>query len=127
MRVIVCGGRDYDNEAFVFECLDQLPIEAIIQGGARGADTLALRWGKQRLPPDCRLEFLAKWDKYGRGAGHIRNQQMLDEGKPDLVVAFSGGKGTENMVSRARKAGVPVWQPDIEPFSRLNNLEAGNE
>jgi hypothetical protein len=33
---------------------------------------------------------------------------MLLEGKPDLVVAFPGGKGTADMVRRARKANVPV-------------------
>ncbi len=38
----------------------------------------------------------------------IRNQQMLDEAKPDMVLAFPGGRGTDDMVSRAEKAGVPV-------------------
>jgi ABC-type sugar transport system substrate-binding protein len=33
---------------------------------------------------------------------------MLDEGKPDIVVAFPGGTGTADMVRRARKAGVVV-------------------
>jgi hypothetical protein len=48
--------------------------------------------------------------KHGRAARPIRNQRMLDEGKPDLVVAFPGGRGTTDMIRRAERAGVPVRQ-----------------
>ena len=58
------------------------------------------------------IGFPAQWDKYGKSAGVIRNQQMLDEGKPDTVVYFHDNiersKGTKDMVSRAKKAGLPV-------------------
>ena len=33
---------------------------------------------------------------------------MLDEGKPDLVVAFPGGRGTAHMTRIARGAGIEV-------------------
>jgi hypothetical protein len=52
--------------------------------------------------------YMADWDGLGRKAGPIRNQRMLDEGKPDLVIAFPGGRGTADMVRRAREAGVEV-------------------
>jgi len=46
-----------------------------------------------------------EWDELGKKAGPLRNQRMLDEGKPDLVVAFPGGGGTKDMVSaRLRRA-----------------------
>lgn len=54
------------------------------------------------------LNYPANWSKYKKKAGPIRNQQMLDEGKPDLVVAFSGGTGTADMVHRAKVANVKV-------------------
>jgi hypothetical protein len=54
--------------------------------------------------------YVAQWKKHGRAAGPIRNQRMLDEGKPDLVVAFPGGRGTADMIRRAERAGVPVQQ-----------------
>ena len=54
------------------------------------------------------MEYPAPWKRFGPSAGGIRNQQMLDEGKPDLVVAFPGGKGTADMVRRAENAGVKV-------------------
>lgn len=111
MRVLVCGGRNYDDwGTFTSSMIDlsnqRGPFKTIIAGGARGADTFA-----QRLAKGWDLSFEkypADWEKYGKGAGHIRNQQMLDEGKPDLVVAFPGGKGTANMIERAKKAGVEV-------------------
>jgi hypothetical protein len=52
--------------------------------------------------------YRADWAKHGRAAGPIRNKQMLEEGKPDLVVAFPGGQGTANMMSQVREAGVRV-------------------
>lgn len=58
------------------------------------------------------LPFPAKWKEFGRAAGPIRNQQMLDEGKPELVLAFhddlENSKGTKDMVGRAMKADLPV-------------------
>lgn len=51
---------------------------------------------------------MAEWDRLGRKAGPIRNQRMLDEGKPALVIAFPGGTGTAGMVAIARKGRVPV-------------------
>jgi hypothetical protein len=79
----------------------------IIHGAAKGADTLAGRWAKEFNIPV--LVFPADWKKYGRRAGPIRNAQMLSEGKPNLVVAFPGGRGTANMVGLSQKAGVPVY------------------
>jgi hypothetical protein len=81
----------------------------IVEGEQRGADKMAREWAKSRGFPF--LPFPAKWTIYGKSAGPIRNQQMLDEGKPDMVVAFhekfEASKGTADMIRRARKAGIP--------------------
>lgn len=112
MRVLVCGGRDYDDWGKVCDTLLNItrskPYVTIIEGGARGADRLGRRFALEM--EYTYITYPADWEKYGRGAGHIRNQQMLDEGKPDLVVAFPGGRGTANMIERAKKAGVEVIQ-----------------
>lgn len=107
-RVLVCGSRDYQNAAHVWRVLDDLSPQptVIIHGDYRGADTLAKRWAIARFIPD--LPFPADWIAYGRGAGPRRNQRMIDEGKPDLVVAFPGAAGTRDLVFRAREAGIPV-------------------
>lgn len=58
--------------------------------------------------PDADIA-INKWGKqYNRNAGFTRNQQMLDEGKPDLVIAFPGGNGTAHMIKRSLLAGVEV-------------------
>lgn len=111
MRVLVCGGRDYADRARVFVVLDKLHAEAgvdlIIEGGARGADSLAREWAMAHH--DVASEtYPADWENQGSFAGPARNQRMLDEGRPDLVIAFPGGKGTEDMKRKARRAGVEV-------------------
>lgn len=111
MRVLVYGGRGYSDRDRIFLELSFIhqdtPITCIIEGGARGADYLAARWSAANDLND-HARFTADWTMHGRKAGPIRNQQMLDQGKPDLVVAFPGGSGTADMMARARKAGVKV-------------------
>lgn len=111
MKVLVCGGRDFVNQRFLFATLDKYYnryyFTSLIEGGAKGADKLAKLWAQDmNLPIE---EYKADWDKYGSAAGPIRNQQMLDEGKPDLVIAFdTGGPGTNNMCLKAESEGIEV-------------------
>lgn len=112
LRVIVCGGRDFKDGESVFAVLqtihNQTPISTIIEGGARGADEWGALWADSANIE--RRKFPANWDAYGKRAGPIRNQQMLGQGI-DLVVAFPGGRGTADMVARAKRAGVRVVEP----------------
>ena len=105
-RVLVCGGRDYLNREAVNDTLSRIGVTAVIHGGATGADALAAKWAKDNCVEVA--EYRADWKAHGRGAGPIRNQRMLDESLPDLVIAFPGGRGTADMVRRARKSGVEV-------------------
>lgn len=109
-RVLVCGGRDYDNWKRVNKTLADIdaanPIGLIIQGGANGADWLAAKWAKHNRKP-C-AQFNAHWETLGKAAGPIRNQWMIEFGQPELVVAFGGGRGTQNMIDTASKAGIEV-------------------
>ena len=126
MRVLVCGGRDYSDMACVFETLDTLAasysIDLIIHGKATGADQWADNWAVKNNVPVFALA--ANWldltavpaiirtrfdgSHYNAAAGWQRNQRLLEEGKPNLVVAFPGGSGTADMVKRARAANVEV-------------------
>ncbi len=116
-RVLVCGGRAYADRAKVFSTLQTLHDETgfvtLIHGDAPGADTLAAAWARHGFKSRERftmgtISYPADWNTHGRAAGPIRNQQMIDECKPDLVVAFPGGRGTADMVRRARAADIPV-------------------
>jgi YspA, cpYpsA-related SLOG family len=137
VRVLVCGDRRWTtcpacgrNEEVhdtgcveqrrhpgrdaVYRVLDALLGEhgplAIIEGEAKGADQTAARWARER--GQGLLPFPADWRRYGRGAGPVRNRQMIEEGRPQMVVAFhsdiTNSRGTADMVRQAEKAGIPV-------------------
>lgn len=120
MRVLVTGGRDYDDYGAVKRELDALEdmaymqreILVVIHGDARGADSLARHWCKDamtRAPYNVQhIPCPADWKTHGMAAGPIRNQAMIDDHHPSLVLAFPGGKGTADMVRRARRAGLEV-------------------
>jgi ABC-type Fe3+-hydroxamate transport system substrate-binding protein len=107
MRVLVCGGRDFKDQVSVWETLLELHPSVVITGGAEGADRLAYDWAYPVVPTEV---YKADWKKHGPSAGPLRNQKMLEEGKPDVIVAFPGGRGTEDMVRRAEKAGVKIMR-----------------
>lgn len=120
MRVLVCRGRKFGvdeqdgitEEAYpMFDALEDLLDEygdslVIIEGGASGADTLASVWATYRQVKH--LCFPADWQRHGRAAGSIRNTQMIEEGKPDLVLAAPGGPGTKNMIRQVTQHGIRV-------------------
>ena len=107
MRVLVCGGRDFADWPAIQKHLGPFGGGThLAHGDARGADRLA---GKYGLIHGWKVTaYPADWKAHGKGAGPRRNQRMLDEFKPELVVAFPGGRGTDDMIRRSRKAGVTV-------------------
>ena len=110
MKVLVCGGRDYDNRDSLYEVLNAFhsvgPISVVVHGDAKGADRMAGDWARTRgILED---PHPANWATHGRAAGPIRNAEMLTSTAPDLVIAFPGGRGTEHMVRIAKQAGFRV-------------------
>lgn len=111
MKVLVCGGRDFSDKELVFRTLDNLSeeectITEIVTGGARGADSLAIRWSGSRGVRS--IVYPAQWKVHGKSAGPIRNRHMLVKEKPHLVVAFPGGAGTRNMTVLAMQHSTEV-------------------
>lgn len=136
-RILVCGGRAFGElrrdatpyedvmaeRAFVHQVLDRVhrerTIAVVIAGGrfetpewrakATGADWFGLQWAVDHdLPIE---EYPAYWEQLGGRAGPLRNQRMLVYSKPDAVIAFPGDRGTQDMVTRAKAAHVPVFAP----------------
>jgi hypothetical protein len=142
MRVLISGGRTLDL-AKVLQWLDtNLAIRCaglpsfIIEGGATGADqgarmyrnahqiagqTFNAAWENLTLKP-CVIKWRADGSAYNVLAGFARNQQMIDEGKPEVAVVFKGGKGTADMVKRLKKAGIEIIDARDDPA----NLAANN-
>ena len=110
-RILVCGGRDFDDWDLMCSVLDGIsrnnPVDLIIHGGAKGADSMAGRWAEFRGV--SQVIFPANWKGEKKSAGPIRNARMISVAEPDGVVAFPGGKGTVNMIKQAVAADIPVY------------------
>jgi hypothetical protein len=116
MRILVCGSRDWNDFSKIENILktyantENNNSNTIIHGGCRGADSIGGYIGK-KLNMNIAV-YKAQWNKYGKAAGPIRNQQMIDEGKPDIVYAFHSciekSKGTKDMVNKAIENNIPV-------------------
>lgn len=105
MKVLVAGGRDFKDRKLLYDTLNNLndsnTITEIINGDAKGADKLSTEWA---ISVGCLYTlFPADWEKNGNAAGPIRNTEMLEQSKPNLVVIFPGGKGTDHMSKLAMK------------------------
>lgn len=118
MKVLVTGSREFDNPKVIAYALDTAISAAqkakydikIAQGGARGADSLVKEYC-EKWNITC-IEYKADWDKHGRAAGPIRNQEMLNDFKPNVLLAFikhgAANIGTKDMINRALKGGMSV-------------------
>ena len=115
---LICGGRDFADQAMFDDVMSQLTRMwgcpgKVVHGGAKGADSIAGEWGKRMA-----LEVIAvpaNWDKHGRAAGPIRNEDMLIKHKPKRVIAFPGGSGTADMVQRAKNRRGEIDVVEITP------------
>lgn len=123
VRVLVCGSRDFDGNAYtkqqVFDTLDRLSVGylknkqiTVINGWANGVDLAAAEWAESRYLPF--LSVPADWGKYKKIAGFYRNERMLTIGKPNIVIAFPGGRGTNDMITRAKRRGIEVIEIEYE-------------
>jgi len=135
-RVLICGDREWNNYARILACVRKANqterIDVVIEGECRGADKMGRRAGEEiglTVENGGILPFPAQWEKYktgkGNPAGPIRNQQMLDEGKPTECWAFhndiTNSRGTADMVERARKAGILTYVISETKWTKFNS------
>lgn len=111
MRILVCGSREWTNKHKIRKELSIYSKEdVLIHGGCRGADSIAGEIGKE-LGLNV-VVYYADWKTYGKKAGPLRNQKMLDKGEPDIIYAFhediDTSRGTKDMVNRAKKANINI-------------------
>lgn len=110
-RVIIAGGRDFNDYLLLRETMDNLLQNiteeiVVVCGQARGADTLGEQYAKER---GYRVDYYpANWKRYGKRAGYLRNEQMAQNA--DALVAFWDGKsrGTKLMIGLAKQYGLKV-------------------
>lgn len=117
---LICGGRDFSDENMFATVMWHLVQtrgcpRKIVHGAASGADTMAGEWGKRHAIEVVAMP--ADWERLGKAAGHIRNEDMLFQHKPKVVIAFPGGRGTADMVARAKKRGNAIDLVEVVPKS----------
>lgn len=114
MRLLVCGDRHWKNFQLLWQVIGEFNPDVIIEGGARGADTMAKTHAE--LNEIELLHFPANWELYGKKAGPIRNYQMLREGKPDIVIGFheniNESRGTKHMLTISKQHGIMTYIHD---------------
>jgi SLOG family YspA-like protein len=108
---LICGGRDFSDQTMFDNAMSDISNKfglprKVVHGAARGADAMGAQWAN-RLALEV-AAVPADWDKHGKAAGPIRNEQMLREHKPSRVIAFPGGAGTQDMIARAKKWGAQI-------------------
>lgn len=112
-KILVCGGRNFNNKDFIFNSLDRLfsdTLLTVVHGGATGVDSIANEWATQRNHNIKAYPIhQEEWNTYGKKAGYLRNKKMLDL-NPDinLVIAFDGGSGTKMMITLASQRNIKV-------------------
>ena len=110
MKIIIAGSREFDNYELLKEKVDYYTQNKshveIVSGCARGADKLGEKYAKER---GWQIhEFPAEWKRYGKKAGMIRNQKMVEFA--DGLICFWNGesRGAKDVINRAEKAGIKV-------------------
>ena len=117
--VCVTGGRarlSDEREQMVWDSLDSVSSDylrrgqtfILSHGGALGVDNAAMHWARERGV------FSARWDApwaIGRKAGPLRNQLMMVMMRPDILLSFPGGRGTDHCTETAHDVGVPIIFP----------------
>lgn len=116
MILIISGYRDFNDYALFSSVLDEFldknkDIEKVIFGECRGTDALALRYMKKNIIP---YEiYNAEWGKYGKGAGPIRNNKMVEIGTDLIAFLSEESKGTKQIIKKAQEKGLNVYVVNI--------------
>lgn len=109
MKLIIAGGRDYapkrKHYRRIVSTLYDRDVQHVVSGGADGADFFGELIASRH---DFAVSyFLADWNKHGKAAGAIRNEEMAQYA--DGVILLPGGRGTNNMFEQAEKYGLEIF------------------
>lgn len=108
MKYGIVGSRDFNNLPMVGKWMraNLKPGDIVVSGGARGVDSEAACVADE-MGLVC-IVYEADWNSYGKRAGFVRNELIVDQA--DVIVAFWDGvsKGTKHTIDLAKKAGKRV-------------------
>lgn len=121
MKTIIAGSRDIKLYSIIEKAIQQsgFEITTVISGTANGVDKLGEEYAKKYNLPV--LNFPANWDKYGKSAGYIRNEEMANKAEALIAVWDGKSKGTGNMISIARKKYLKLFVYTIDNNDFIDN------
>jgi hypothetical protein len=106
--ILVSGSRGFPHPELVTAKIKEVvqPGDRVLHGGTRGVDTIAAITAHSVGASVCC--YPANWSVYGRQAGMVRNEVMLNEAQrhPEyLVCIFWDGdsRGTKHMIDLCRE------------------------
>jgi len=108
MKVIICGGRninEYDIDKVVNN--SGFKITTLICGMAKGVDSLGYMWAMKNNIHI--IKYYPDWNKYGAGAGPIRNKEMVNNADGVIAIWDEISRGTKSTITLAKKKGIPVY------------------
>lgn len=109
LSVIVAGSREIldvlsenGQRRIVAEAIREsgFPVAEVVSGTARGVDRLGEEWAVEHDVPVAR--FPADWDRHGRSAGYIRNEEMAEYADALVAIHVNESPGTGHMVDTGR-------------------------
>jgi hypothetical protein len=108
MKVIIAGSRIIKDYELLERAIkkSKFEITEVVCGMAKGVDSLGLKWAEEHNVPV--KKFPADWEKFGKGAGMIRNQQMAEYADCAIVIHLKT-KGSINMINRMKELNKPVF------------------
>lgn len=103
MRTIIAGSRKNITMADVLDAIKICPWEptVVISGTAKGVDSFGESWAYANGIPIER--YPADWNKYGKRAGYIRNEEMAKNAEALIAVWDGESRGTKHMIDIAKK------------------------
>ncbi len=109
-RILFCGDRLWNDIGVIRRVMEQARPDVVIEGEARGADTLARIVAEQLgIPVEG---YALNSVKHGKSASYMRNREMVRRGQPDRVIAFHDAldrsKGTKDLITVALGAQIPI-------------------
>lgn len=118
MKVIIAGSRGIEDWRVVVDAIKESGFEVteVVSGGARGVDRIGESYAMSNNLPIAR--FRPDWKEYGKSAGVRRNEEMACYAEALIAVWDGMSRGTEDMISRARRVGLKVFIKIIEKGDR---------
>lgn len=124
MRLILCGGRHFDDAALIERQLDQVHaqynITVLIHGGLPAIGTPAEVWARRHTVHVVR--YPANWQLLGKQADDIRNRFMLEDARPDFLLALPGGRHTHSLVQIAQQMNIGIIHADEDPHHKTASM-----